>query len=119
MWQQGAVAVYTSNISFCSRKDTSKENPLVNIEIFIGLKDLYAELPGLSMLDFFLSITSMTRFGAYPIIHMQTINMVKVKTAITRMYYKYDKLLKDYDPKCFLFHERRMQKMHICQWALF
>ena len=71
-------------MSLCSRKDTSKEESSVDMKIFIGLQDLHAELPGLTMLDFFLSVTSVTRFGKYPVIHMQSTNMVKVKTAITR-----------------------------------
>ena len=115
MWQQGAAAAYTSNISLCSRKDTSREESSVNMKIFIDIKDLHAELAGLTMLDFCLSVTSMTRFGTYPLIHMQSTNMVKVRATITGMqtYYKAG------DPKCFLFHERQMQKMYICPWALF
>ena len=62
MWQQGAAAAYASNISLCSRKDTSSKESSVNMNIFIGLKDLHAELPSLTMLDFSLSVTSMTRF---------------------------------------------------------
>ena len=58
----------------------------------------HVELPGLTILDFFLSVTSMTRFGTYPIIHMQSTNMVKVRTAITRM----KTCSKAYDPKCFI-----------------
>ena len=52
MWQQGAAAAYTNNISLCSRKDTSREESSVDMKIFIVLKDLHAELPGLTMLDF-------------------------------------------------------------------
>ena len=37
----------------CSRRDTSREESSVNMTIFIVLKDLHAELPGLTMLDFF------------------------------------------------------------------
>ena len=37
----------------CSRKDTSREESSVNRKIFIVLKHLHAELPGLTMLDFF------------------------------------------------------------------
>ena len=70
---------------------------------------------GLTMLDFFLSVTSIKRFGKYPVIYIQSIHMIKVGTAITRMQAHY----KSYDPKSFLFHERRVQKIHICQWALF
>ena len=33
------------------------------MKIFLSLKDFHAELPGLTMLDFFLSVASMTRFG--------------------------------------------------------
>ena len=95
MWQQGDASAYTSNISLCSRKDNSKEESSVNMEIIIGLDDLHVELPGL---DFFLLVTSMTRFGTYPVIHMQSTNMVKVRTAITRMKTCY----KAYDPKCFI-----------------
>ena len=72
-------------------------------------------LPGLTKLDFFLSVTSMTRFGVFPVIHMQSTNMVDDRAGITRM----QKYYKAYDPKCFLFHERRMQEIYICQWALF
>ena len=53
-----------------------------------------------------------TRFGTYPvIIHMQywSTNIAKVRTAITRM----QTYCKAYDPKCFLFHTRQMQKMCI------
>ena len=111
------AATYTRKISLSSRKgkDTSKEELSVNMKIFIGLEDLLAELPGPTMLNFFLSVTSMTRFGTCPVIYVQSTNMVKVRTAITRMqtYYKAS------DPKCFLLHERQMQKMYICQWALF
>ena len=46
---------------------------------------------------------------------MQSTNVVKVRTAITIMQTYY----KAYDPKCFLFHDRQMQKMYICQWTLF
>ena len=53
MWLQGAAAAYTSNISLCPRKDTSREESSVNKKIFIGLKDLHSELPGPTMLDFF------------------------------------------------------------------
>ena len=81
------------------------------MKIFIGLKDLHAKLSGLRMLEFSLSVTSMTRFGTYPIIHMQSTNTVKVRTAITRMQTYY----KAYDSKCFLFHA----EMCICQLALF
>ena len=35
------------------------------------------------MLYFFLLVTSMTRFGTYPVIHMQSTDMVNVSTAIT------------------------------------
>ena len=86
MWQQGAASVYRSNISLCSRKDTLKEESLlVNMKTFIGLEDLHAKLPDLIMLDFFLSVTSMTMFGTHPVIHMQSTNMVKFRTAITKM----------------------------------
>ena len=44
-------------------KGASREDSSANMEIFIGLKDLHAELPGLNMLDFFLLVSSMTRFG--------------------------------------------------------
>ena len=47
------AAAYTSNISLCSGKDTSKEESSVNMKIFIVLKDLHAELLGLTMLGFF------------------------------------------------------------------
>ena len=69
----------------CAPEKTLREknHPLVNMKIFIGLEDLHAELPGLTMLDFFLSVTStMTRFGTYPVIHTQSTNMVR--TAVTR-----------------------------------
>ena len=46
----------------CGQHQMRKESS-VNIKIFIGLKDLHAELTGLTMLDFFLSFTSVTRFG--------------------------------------------------------
>ena len=36
---------------------------------------------------------------------MQSSNMVKVRTAITRM--------QAYDPKCFLFHEKRMHAENV------
>ena len=70
MWEQDPAAAYKSNISLCSLKDPSKEESSVNVKIFIGLKELQAELLGLSMLEFSLSVTSMTKFGAYPVIHM-------------------------------------------------
>ena len=114
MWQQGAAADYTNNNYLCSRKYTLREESSVSMKIFIGLKYLHAKLPGLTMLDFF-SVTLMTRFGTYPIIHMQSPNMVEVRTVMTGMQVSY----MAYDPKCFLFHERRMQKMCTCQWALF
>ena len=97
MWQQGAAAGYTSNI-LCSRTDTSREESSVNMKIFIGLEYLHAELPGLTMLDFFLLVTSMIRLGTYPVIH--STDVVKVRTTITRMQTFY----KAYDPKCSLFH---------------
>ena len=81
----------------------------MNMKIFIGLEDLHAELPDLTMLQFFLPVTLMTRFA---VIHMQSINMAKVSTAITRIQTYY----KAYDPKRFLFHGR---KMYICQMTLF
>ena len=37
----------------CSRKDTLSEQSLVNMKTFIVLKDLHAELLGLTMLEFF------------------------------------------------------------------
>ena len=52
--QQGAAPAYTSIISLRSREDTSKEESSANLmKIFIGLEDLQAKLPGLTMLDFF------------------------------------------------------------------
>ena len=113
MWQQGDATAYTSNISLCSRKDTSREESSVNMKIFIDLRDLHVEPPGLTMLNFLLSVTSMTRFGTYSVIHMQSASMVKVRTAIIRRQTYY----KAYDSKCFLFHERQMQKMYTFQWA--
>ena len=62
---------------FVLQKDTSREESSVNRKIFISLKDLHANLPDLTMLNFFLSVISMTRFGTYPVIHMQSTNMVK------------------------------------------
>ena len=53
MRQEDAAAAYTSNISLCSRKDTSREESSVDMKIFIVLEDLHAELPGLTLLDFF------------------------------------------------------------------
>ena len=50
--QQGIAAAYTSSISLCSRKETAKEESLVNMKIFIGLEDLHDELQGLTMLFF-------------------------------------------------------------------
>ena len=58
----------------------------MNMKIFILLDDLHVDLQRLTMLDFFVTVTSMTRFGVYPIIHMQSTNIVKVMTAITRMH---------------------------------
>ena len=115
MWQHGAAVAYTSNIPLCSRKDISREVSSVNMKIFIGIEELHAELLGLTMLDFFLSVTLMTKFGTCLVIHIQSTNMVKVRTAITRMQTQF----KAEDLKCFLFRERRMQKMYICQWRLF
>ena len=110
LWDnKGAATAYTSNISLCFGKDTSREESSANMKIFVDLKDLHAELPSLTMLDFFLSVSSMTRFGTCPVIHMQSTNMVKVRTAITRMQTYY----KAHDPKCLLFRERRMQKTYI------
>ena len=85
MWQEGAAAAYTSNNSLCSREDNSREESSVNMKIFIGLKDLHAALPGLTMLVFFPLVTSMTRFGTYAVIHMQSTNMVEIMTTITGM----------------------------------
>ena len=48
-------------------------------------------------------------------LHVQSKNMVKVRTAITRMQMCH----KVHGPKCFPYHERWMQKMYICQWVLF
>ena len=53
MGQQSVATAYTSNVSLCSRKDTSKEESSVNINILISLEDLHPELPGLTMLDIF------------------------------------------------------------------
>ena len=54
----------TSGTFLCvPEKGTSREDSSANMEIFIGLKGLHAELPGLNMLDFFLLISSMARFG--------------------------------------------------------
>ena len=39
----------------------------MNMKIFIDLKDLHAELPSLTMLDFFLSVFSVTMFGTCPV----------------------------------------------------
>ena len=85
------------------------------MKIFIGFTGFFTELPGLTYALFFPSVNSMTRFGTYPVIHVQSTDMVKVSTAIRRMQTYH----KAYDPECFLFHERRMQKMYICEWALF
>ena len=85
--------------------------PKIKMKIFVGLKDLQAELPGLTILDFFLSVTSMTKSGTYSVIHIQSDKLVDVRSAITRMQTYYNA----YDPKNFLFHERRMQKMYVCQ----
>ena len=90
MWLQSAAAAYTSNISSCSRKDTSREQSLVNMNIFVGLKDLHAEVPGLT----------------YPIIHIQSIKMAKVRIAV-QTYHKV------YDPKCFLFHKRHAENVYL------
>ena len=67
------------------KRHFAREESSVNMNIFVGLKDLRAQLLGLTMLDFFLSVTSIPRFGTYHVIHMQSTNMVKVRTAITRM----------------------------------
>ena len=67
-----AAVAYTSNIIVCSRKDTSKEESSVNMKIFMSLEDLFAELPSLTKLDIFLSVTSMTRFRIYPVIDQCT-----------------------------------------------
>ena len=69
----------------CSRKDTSREESSVNMKILFGLKDLHVELPGLTMLDFFLSISSIRRFGAYPVIHMQLGPLSQECKRITRL----------------------------------
>ena len=53
VWQQGDAAAYTSNTFLCSRKDASREESSVNMKIFTVLRDLHAELPGLTMLFFF------------------------------------------------------------------
>ena len=90
----------------CCIKDTLKEESSVNVKIFICLEDLHTRLPGLTMPDFSVSVTSMTRFGTYPVMHMQSTNMTKVRTTITRMQTYY----RAYDPKCFLFHERLYRK---------
>ena len=84
-------------------KFTSREESSVNMKIFIGFKDLHAKVQGLTMPDFYLSATSMTRLGTCPVIHMQSTNMVKM-TTIKRMQTYY----KSYDPKCVPFCERRM-----------
>ena len=55
------------------------------MKMFIGLQDLQAELPDLIILDLLLSVTSMTKFGTYPVIHMQSANMVKVRAIVTRI----------------------------------
>ena len=53
-WGQPAVAAaHASKITSYSRKDTSREELSVNMKIFIVLKDLHAEIPDLTMLDFF------------------------------------------------------------------
>ena len=79
------------------KKHFEKESS-VNKKIFIGLEDLHPELLSLIMLDFLILVTMMTRLGRCPIIHMQSTNIVKVWTAITRMQMYYQA----YDPKCFL-----------------
>ena len=114
MWQQGAAAGLHNNIALRSRKDTLREESSVNMKIIIGLRDLHAELPSLTMLDLFLSVTSMTRFGTYPAIHMQSTNIVKLKTAFSRLQTYY----KAINPKSFLFHEGRMQKMYACSMGI-
>ena len=61
------------------------------MRVFIGLKDFQTKLPGLTILDFFLSATSMTKLGTYPLISKaESVNLVKVKAAIIRIktYYK-------------------------------
>ena len=53
------------------------------MKTFIGLKDFPAELPGLTKLEFFLSVTSITKYGAYLVSHMQLANFVQVRATIT------------------------------------
>ena len=64
------------------QKNTSREESSVNMKIFISLEDVHPELPESNHAGYFLSLTSMTRFGTYHVIHMQSTNMAKVRTAI-------------------------------------
>ena len=68
------------------------------MKIFIGLKNLQAELPGLTILDVFLSVSLMRKSGTYLDTHIQSANLAKVRAPITRM----QTYCKAYDPKCFL-----------------
>ena len=81
----------------CSREDISKEESSVNMKIFIGLKDLQAELPGLTKLDFSLARNS----------HAIT-NLVYVRAVVTR-------IQTYYQAKALYFRKRGTQKMYICQ----
>ena len=66
-------------------KGNLKENSSVNMEVFVCLQDIHTEQPGLTILDFFLSVTLMTNCGMCLLISMQSANLVKLWTTIIRM----------------------------------
>ena len=63
-------------------KDTSREESLVNMKMFIGLEDLHAELPGLTMLDFCPFGYLDDKVWSISHNHIQSTNMVKVKPGL-------------------------------------
>ena len=79
---QGIYKLVLTGNKVLQKKHFERKIIKKNMKIFIGFTSLYTELPGLTMLYFFLLVTSMTRFGTYPVIHMQSTDMVKVSTAI-------------------------------------
>ena len=54
-----------TQVTFLCAPESSKENSSVNMKIFKGLHDLQAKLPGLTMLDFFLSVTWMKFWNVF------------------------------------------------------
>ena len=97
----------------CTREGTSKEESSVNMKIFICLRSPGRTTgPTFDDTAFFLSKTLMTKFGMYPVIHMESTDLVDARAAVTKIQMYYKIMIQN---ALDLFHERCMQeKMYIC-----